>query len=68
MGHSSSFHYYFFIIIAIFLQKGQQNGEISKDKDIKLVSFLMFTLFNEIKTVSKLEKDNNKLFDSIDNI
>jgi len=51
-----------------FLYKGQQNGEISKDKDIKLIAFLMFTLFNGIKTVSKLEKDNKKLFDSIENI
>ena len=51
-----------------FLEKGQRNGEISKDKDIKIVAFLLFTLFNGIKTVSKLEKDNSKLFDSIDNI
>jgi TetR/AcrR family transcriptional regulator, transcriptional repressor for nem operon len=32
-----------------FLSKGQENGEISKEKDIKLIAFLIFTLFSGIK-------------------
>lgn len=51
-----------------FLYKGQKNGEISEEKDIKLIAFLIFTLFSGIKVVSKLEKNNERLLDSIDNI
>jgi len=51
-----------------FLHKGQKNGEISKDKDIKSIAFLLFTLFNGIKVVSKLEDNNQRLLDSIDDI
>jgi len=51
-----------------FLYKGQENGEISRDKDIKMISFLIFTLFSGIKVVSKIENDNTRLLASIDNI
>lgn len=57
---------YYETVFYDFLLRGQQNGEISKDKDIKTISFLIYTLYNGIKVVSKLEKDNKKILASVD--
>jgi len=51
-----------------FLHKGQKNGEISKEKDIKMIAFLIITLFSGIRVVSKFEKNNERLFSILDNI
>lgn len=48
-----------------FLLSGQRSGEISKDKDIKAIASLIYTLFSGIKVITKIETDKNKLTSSI---
>ncbi len=43
------------------LKKGQESGEISQDKDIKSLSYLIYVLFSGIRVVARLEKDNQRL-------
>ena len=51
-----------------FLLRGQENGEIPLDKDIKTISYLIYTLFNGIRVVSKLEQDKVKLTKSVKSV
>ncbi|HBS27336.1 MAG TPA: TetR/AcrR family transcriptional regulator [Gammaproteobacteria bacterium] len=48
-----------------FLLSGQKNGEISKDKDIKSIASLIYTLLNGINVIAKIEPDQKKLLSSI---
>jgi len=43
------------------LKKGQESGEISQDKDIKSLSYMIYVLFSGIRVVARLEKDNQRL-------
>lgn len=51
-----------------FLLRGQESGEISRDKDIRTFSYLIYTLFNGIRVVSKLEQDKHKLIKSVESV
>jgi len=51
-----------------FLLKGQESGEISMEKDIKAISFLIYTLFNGIRVVSKLEKNSQNLLATLNTV
>ena len=44
-----------------YLLEAQNSGEISKDKDINTLSFMIYTLFSGIQVVARLEKDNKRL-------
>lgn len=43
------------------LKKGQKSGEISQNKDIKSLSYMIYVLFSGIRVVARLEKDNQRL-------
>jgi len=51
-----------------YLLKGQKSGQIPSNKDLKSISFLIYTLFNGIRVVSNLEKDDKNLMTSLDSI
>lgn len=51
-----------------FLLSGQQSGEISKDKDIRSIASLIYTLFSGIKVIGKIEPDHKNLLSSVDSI
>lgn len=47
-----------------FLLSGQKSGEISKDKDIKVIANLIYTFISGIKVVAKVEPDKESLLSS----
>ena len=47
-----------------FLLTGQKSGEISKDKDIKAISSLIYTFVSGIKVVTKVEPNKDSLLSS----
>ncbi len=49
-----------------YLLTGQEQGEIPKDKEITVIASLIYTLFSGIKVVAKIDKDRDKLFQSVD--
>lgn len=49
-----------------FLLRGQKNGEISQDKDIKNLAGLIYTLFSGFSVIAKLDKSSKKLISQID--
>ena len=51
-----------------FLLKGQQNGEISKSKNIKTISRLFYTFYNGLKVVAKVQSEPKELLNSVDEI
>jgi len=51
-----------------FLLKGQLNGEISKSKNIKIISHLFFTFYNGLKVIAKVQSDPKELLASVDEI
>ena len=51
-----------------FLLKGEQNGEISKGKNLKSIANLYYTLYNGIKVVSKVQPNSKELLSSVDTI
>jgi TetR/AcrR family transcriptional repressor of nem operon len=48
-----------------YLQKGVSSGEISKEKDLKAIASLVFTLYNGLKVVSKVNSNPNSLLKMI---
>lgn len=51
-----------------FLLAGQQSGEIAKDKDLKSISSLIYTLLSGIKVVAKIEPNRKKLMSSVNTV
>lgn len=51
-----------------FLLSGQKNGEIAKNKDLKAISSLIYTLLSGLKVVAKIEPDRKKLLSSVNTI
>jgi len=51
-----------------FLLKGQKNGEISKNKNLKNISRLFYTFYNGLKVVAKVETNPKELLNSVDEI
>lgn len=48
-----------------YLKKGQENGQIAPDKDIKSIATLLYTLQSGIQVVSKMQADKTELQDSV---
>ena len=48
-----------------FLSKGEESGEIAKGKDLKALANLLFTLFNGIKVVAKMQPNAQELNDIV---
>ncbi len=51
-----------------FLLKGEQNGEITKGKNLKSIASLYFTLYNGIKVISKVQSNSKELLNSVDTV
>ncbi|HFA47843.1 MAG TPA: TetR/AcrR family transcriptional regulator [Bacteroidetes bacterium] len=49
-----------------FLLSGEQSGEIPKGKDLKTMAGLIFTFYNGIKVVAKVQPNRKKLLASVD--
>lgn len=56
----------FELIFYNFLLSGQKSGEISKNKDVKAIATLIYTLFSGINVVSKIESQKNNLLPTVD--
>ena len=50
------------------LKLGQDRGEISKDKDIQSIAFLIYTLLSGIRVVVRLESSKKKLLNSMNTV
>lgn len=55
----------FELIFLGYLQKGVADGQLSADKDLKSISSLLFTLYNGLKVVSKVNSDRSELVNSV---
>lgn len=51
-----------------YLKRGAKAGQLSKDKDLKALATLLYTLFNGIKVVSKVNSNKKTLKASIKQI
>jgi len=49
-----------------FLQKGIETGEIAKDKNLKGIASMIFTLYNGIKVVAKIPGKREELMASVE--
>jgi TetR/AcrR family transcriptional regulator, transcriptional repressor for nem operon len=49
-----------------FLLSGEHKGEIVKGKDLKTIANLLFTLYNGIKVVAKIQPNQKDLLESVD--
>ena len=49
-----------------FLLRGEQSGEIPKGKDLKAIASLLFTLYNGIKLIAKVQPNRKKLLAIVD--
>lgn len=49
-----------------FLLTGQKSGEISKEKDIKAIATLIYTLFSGVNVIAKADPNQQQLFSSVD--
>lgn len=49
-----------------YLQFGVEQGQLAKDKDLKAISTLLFTLYNGLQVVTKVEVEENELLASVD--
>ena len=47
------------------LQRGVEQGEIAADKDLSALASFLFTLYNGIKVVAKVEPDQEKLLSTV---
>lgn len=59
--HTSDFIQFF----TDYLQKGVDSGELSPDKDIRSIAVMLFTLYNGLKVVSKVNKDRESLLSMV---
>ncbi|QCK15805.1 TetR/AcrR family transcriptional regulator [Mangrovivirga cuniculi] len=48
-----------------YLKKGEEEGQIKKGKDLKSIASLLFTLYNGLKVVSKINPDKKELMNSL---
>ena len=51
-----------------FLLKGQQNGQIPKNKNLKTISSLYYTFYNGLKVLAKVQSEPKELLNSVDEI
>lgn len=49
-----------------YLQLGVEKGQITKGKDLKAIATLLFTLYNGLQVVTKVEVDQKRLLNSIE--
>ena len=49
-----------------FLQKGVESGEIPREKDLKAIASLLFTYYNGINVVAKMNPQKKSLLASLD--
>ncbi len=48
-----------------YLKKGQKKGQIKKSKDLKSLASLLFTIYNGMLVVSKINRNKKELNDSV---
>ena len=48
-----------------YLQRGVENGEISKDKDIKSLAAFVYTLLNGVLVIGKVNSNKKYLMDIV---
>ena len=48
-----------------YLSKGVDNGEISKDKDLRTMATFIFTFYNGLRVISKLDHNRESLLSSV---
>lgn len=51
-----------------FLFKGQQNGEIPTNINLKTISRLFYTFYSGLKVVAKVQSEPTELLNSVDEI
>ncbi len=49
-----------------YLLSGETAGQFRKGKDLKSIAALLFTLYNGLKVVSKVQTNKKELFNSVD--
>lgn len=50
----------------LFLLKGEERGDFAEGKNLNAIANLIFTLYNGIKVVAKIQPDKKKLLSSLD--
>ena len=53
-------------VFFIFLQKGEARGDIPRGKDLRALAALIFTLYNGLQVITKIETDPERLLASVD--
>jgi TetR/AcrR family transcriptional repressor of nem operon len=48
-----------------YLKKGKEAGQINTAKDLKSIAALLYTLYNGLRVVSKVQPDKKKLTDTV---
>lgn len=48
-----------------FLKHGEQKGEFKKGKDLKAIASLIFTIYNGLRVVAKINPDKKELMSSV---
>jgi TetR/AcrR family transcriptional repressor of nem operon len=48
-----------------YLKKGKEAGQINTAKDLKSIAALLYTLYNGLRVVSKVQPDRKKLTDTV---
>ena len=48
-----------------YLKEGEKNGQFAKGKDLSAIATLLFTLYNGLKVVSKINTNKNELMGSV---
>ena len=53
-------------MFAEYLQKGVERGQISNQKNLKAIASLLFTFYNGLRVVTKVEFDSKLFLESVD--
>ena len=48
-----------------YLKKGQENGQLKEDNDLKSLASLLFTLYNGMLVVSKINRNKKELMETV---
>ncbi len=51
-----------------FLLKGEREGQIAKGKELKTIADLLFTYYNGLQVVSKIDPDPEKISNAVDQL
>ncbi len=51
-----------------FLLLGEEKGEIARGKDLKAIASLIFTFYNGLKVIAKIQPDKKQLLTSVDTV